>query len=134
MSRILSKAVEAANNLMKAPSQEELRELWPNTSEVNSASEIYGEWIDEKSTKGFMEVVIKLNADGTGTYFHSRRADMGEWPFNYSLEGSVLTLALEAIDSEGIRYKHLDARFFETKLLLNDNGDVSVYVLDSSSE
>lgn len=133
MSRILSKAVEAANNLTKAPSQEELRELWPSTSEVNSASEIHGEWMDEKSTKGFMEVVITLNADGTGTYFHSRRADMGAWPFNYSVEDSVLTLALEAVDSEGIRYKHLDARLFQKKLLLNDNGDVSVFVLGSAS-
>lgn len=133
MSRILSKAVEAANNLMKAPSQEELRELWPSTSEVNSASEIHGEWMDEKSAKGFMEVVIKLNADGTGTYFHSRRADMGEWPFKYSLEGSTLTLALEAVDSEGIRYKHLDARLFKKRLLLNDNGDVSVFALSNSS-
>lgn len=58
---------------------------------------------------------------------------MGDWPFNYSVEGSVLTMALEAIDSEGIRYKHLDARLFEKKLLLNDNGDVSVFVLNSSS-
>lgn len=132
MSSILSKTVDAANKLVKAPSQEELRELWPSTSEVNSAAEIYGEWIDRKSVKGFMEVVIKLNADGTGTYFHSRRADMGEWPFNYSVEGSVLTMALEAVDSEGIRYKHLDARLFEKNLLLNDNGDVSVFVLKSA--
>ena len=129
MSSILSKTVDAANKLIKAPSQEELRELWPSTSEVHSTAEIHGEWIDQKSVKGFMEVVIKLNADGTGTYFHSRRADMGAWPFNYSVEGSVLTMALEAVDSEGIRYKHLDARLFEKKLLLNDNGDVSVYVL-----
>ena len=132
MSSILSKTVEAAKKLSKAPSQEELRELWPSTREVNSAAEIYGEWIDQKSVKGFMEVVIKLNADGTGTYFHSRRADMGAWPFNYSVEDSVLTMALEAVDSEGIRYKHLDARIFEKKLLLNDNGDVSVFVLKSA--
>lgn len=131
MSRILSKAVEAANNMMKALSQEELRALWPSTGEVNSAAEIYGEWIDQKSVQGFLEVVIKLHADGTGTYFHSRRADMGAWPFNYSVEGSVLTMALEAVDSEGVRYKYLDARLFEKKLLLNDNGDVSVFVLKS---
>ncbi len=56
---------------------------------------------------------------------------MGAWSFNYSVEDSVLTMALEAVDSDGIRYKHLDARFFEKTLLLNDNGDVSVFVLKS---
>lgn len=133
MSRLLSKAVAAANNLKKGLSQEDLRALWPSTREVHSASEIHGKWMDEKSTQGFLEVVITLKADGTGTYFHSRRADMGDWAFNYSVEGSVLTMALEAIDSEGIRYKHLDVRLFEKRLLLNDNGDVSVFVLNSST-
>lgn len=62
MSRLLSKAVAAANNLKKGLSQEDLRALWPSTREVHSASEIHGKWIDEKSTQGFLEVVITLKA------------------------------------------------------------------------
>ncbi len=131
---VIEKAILAASNLTKGLSQEELEKLWPVAKKVSSLPEVFGEWVNEKSTKGFMEIVIKLKPDGTGTFFNSVRADNGEWPLNYSIEESVLTLALEAIDSDGVRYKHVDARLFGNKLLLNDNGAIVVYVLSNTPD
>jgi hypothetical protein len=128
MPNILKQVVQAANKLSQGLSQEQRREVWLTAQEVGAASELHGIWTHEDGTRGFLELTITLRPDGTGHYFSTQREDM-DWTLEYSLKDSELTLALEAVDSDGIRNRTQEARLLEGKLLLKSNsGHIGIFV------
>jgi hypothetical protein len=128
MSKILKKAVQAAQKLSQGLSQDERREIWPTAQEIGSASDLHGVWTNEDGTRSFLELTITLRPDGTGHYFSSQREDM-DWTLDYTVKDSVLTLALEAVDSDGIRYRTHEARLLDGKLLLKSvSGTIAIFV------
>jgi hypothetical protein len=128
MPNLLKKVVQAASKLSQGLSQQQLREVWPVAQKIGAASELHGVWTHDDGTRGFLELTITLRPDGTGHYFSTQREDM-DWTLEYGLEDSELTLALEAVDSDGIRYQTQEARLLEGKLLLkSDSGHIGIFV------
>jgi hypothetical protein len=128
MSKILKNVVKAAQKLSRSLSQEERRAIWPKALVVGSASELHGVWTNEDGTRGFLEITITLRPDGSGRFFSTQREDM-DWSLDYTLKDSVLTLALEAVDSDGVRYQTHEARLLDGKLLLKaGSGAIGIFV------
>ena len=51
-----------------------------------------------------------------------------DWTLDYTVEDSVLTLALEALDSDGIHYRPQETRLLDGKLLLKaDNSTIGIF-------
>ncbi len=124
---IWSKVSNAVVNMTKGMTQEALQKVWAKAEKVDAAQEIFGEWLNEKNTPGFMEVIMRFGSDGKGTIFNSARGDGSHDPIIYEVKDSFVCFSREENYQEDDWAKEVEIRMQDGKLLIEDHSNIEVY-------